>query len=72
LESASFVLANSDWLLIAQVLVEKRKKEKKRKKKRKKDRKKRERKKDKEEKEKLHIILESLFSFSATFIALVD
>jgi hypothetical protein len=46
---------------------------KERKKKReKKDRKKRERKKDKEEKEKLHIILESLFSFSATFIALVD
>jgi hypothetical protein len=68
LESASFVLANSDWLLIAQVLVEKRKKEKKRKKRQKK----RERKKDKEEKEKLHIILESLFSFSATFIALVD
>jgi hypothetical protein len=69
LESASFVLANSDWLLIAQVLVEKRKKEKKEKKK---TERKRERKKDKEEKEKLHIILESLFSFSATFIALVD
>jgi hypothetical protein len=37
LESASFVLANSDWLLIAQVLVEKRKKEKKRKKRQKKE-----------------------------------
>jgi hypothetical protein len=40
LESASFVLANSDWLLIAQVLVEKRKKEKKEKKRQKKKRKK--------------------------------
>jgi hypothetical protein len=69
LESASFVLANSDWLLIAQVLVEKRKKKKEKKRKKKKEK---ERKKDKEEKEKLHIILESLFSFSATFIALVD
>jgi hypothetical protein len=45
---------------------------KERKKKREKKTEKRERKKDKEEKEKLHIILESLFSFSATFIALVD
>jgi hypothetical protein len=46
LESASFVLANSDWLLIAQVSV-KKKKEKKKKRERKKKRKK-EKKGDKE------------------------
>jgi hypothetical protein len=37
LECASFVLANSDWLLIAQVCVDKKRKEKKRERKKEKE-----------------------------------